>query len=362
MAGKKLKVGIIGAGSIMRGAHMPGWQQAEGWELGAVYDAHRPTAEALAKDFGIPHVCNDVQDLVKLDLDAVDICTPNKAHTPAALAALNNGKHVICEKPLAVSTAEVKELQAASRKAGKLLMTAQNQRFGSRAIALKKFVDGGNLGEVYHARIHAVRRNWCPTKPTFIDSSISGGGPCMDIGVHALDLGMWLMGFPRPLRVTGVTRTNFAHTGEIPGAWGQWDPKRFDVEDFASGFVHFENGATMVIECAWLQHQKEKEDFSARIFGKKAGITWPTGDYAQTVNGAFVDGTLDEPADQKSSHTAEVLAFADAVATGKPSPVPVEQTLLVIGILEAIVQSGKTGKEVTLDLPAATAAAAKKAK
>jgi predicted dehydrogenase len=360
--GGKLKVGIIGAGSIQRGAHMPGWKAADDWEVGAVYDAHRPTAEAFAKDFGVPVICDSVEQLVQLDLDAVDICTPNKAHTTSGLAALKHGKHVLCEKPLAVTTAEVRQLQEASKKAGKLLMTAQNQRWGARAIGLKKFVDGGNLGEVYHARIHAVRRNWCPTKPTFIDSSISGGGPCMDIGVHALDLGLWLMGFPRPVRVTGITATNFAKGYDIPGAWGEWDRKRFDVEDFASGFVHFENGATMVIECAWLQHQKEKEDFSARIFGKKAGITWPTGDYAATVNGAFVEGTVDEPADQKPSHQAEVLAFANAVREGLPSPVPVEQTLLVIGILEAIVESGKTGREVKLDLPSANATQSKKAK
>jgi predicted dehydrogenase len=185
----------------------------------------------------------------------------------------------------------------------------------------------------------------------------------MDIGVHALDLGMWLMGFPRPVRVTGVTRTNFAHGDGIPaGNLGQWDPKRFDVEDFASGFVHFETGATMVIECAWLQHQKEKEDFSARLYGKKAGITWPSGEFSNTVNGALVDGVLEEPANTPPSHAAEVMAFARAVRDGLPSPVPVEQTLHVIAILEAIVESGKTGREVTLDLPSANATQAMKAK
>src|SRR3954463_12834968 len=112
------KVGIIGAGGIQRGAHMPGWKQAEGWEVAAVYDTHRPTAEAFAKDFNVPKICDSIDELVKLDLDAVDVCTPNKANTAAGLAALANGKHVLCEKPLATTTAEVRQLQAAAKKSG----------------------------------------------------------------------------------------------------------------------------------------------------------------------------------------------------------------------------------------------------
>ncbi len=345
-----LRIGVIGSGGIMRGAHMPGWKLVPDCQITAVCDANRATAEAFAKDFDVPaeRVFTDFNELVQLkDIDAVDICTPNMFHAPAVLAALNAGKHVICEKPLAVTTAEVRQMAAAAQKSGKLLMTGQNQRWGGAGLAIKRFVDAGAVGEVYYARIHAVRRNLLPTAPTFIDSKISGGGPCMDIGVHALDLGMWLMGFPEPVRVSGVTRVNFAKGHDIPGAWGEWDRERFSVEDFASGFIHFANGATMVLESSWLQHQRMNEDFSAHLFGKKASVHWPSKEYATVINGALVDGTLqDIPA--KPSHQGEIIAFAEAIRSGAASPVPVEQTLKVIAILEAIVESGRTGKEVVI--------------
>ncbi|MBA2480584.1 MAG: Gfo/Idh/MocA family oxidoreductase, partial [Planctomycetes bacterium] len=309
-------------------------------------------AEAFAKDFNIAadHVFTRFEDLLALPgLDAIDVGTPNRFHTLAVLGALARKLHVICEKPLAVTTDEVRQMADAAKKAGTVLMTAQNMRWGASAQAIKAYASTGALGEVYHARIHAVRRNLIPTAPTFIDDSISGGGPCMDIGVHALDLGMWLMGFPDPVRVSGVTRVNFAKGRTIPGAWGDWDRDRFTVEDFASGFIHFANGATMVLEASWLQHQQEDEDFSAHLFGTGASVHWPTGKYSSVTNGALIDGAIKPQAGLKPSHTEEILAFVDAIQNKKPSPVPVEQTLKVISILEAIVQSGKTGREIVLE-------------
>ncbi len=349
MAAKTLRIGLIGTGGIMRGAHMPGWQLAKDCQIVAACDSNGETAEKFAKDFNVARVSTDALEIAQAkDVDVVDICTPNRAHTPAVLAALAAGKHVICEKPLAVTTAEVREMAAAAKKSGTILMTAQHFRFSPRVVALKRFVDAGSVGEVYHARVHAVRRNWLPTSPTFIDDAISGGGPCMDIGVHALDTAMYLMGFPKPVRVSGTTMVNFAKGDVIPGAWGEWDRARFTVEDFASGFVHFDNGATMVIEAAWLQHQKESEDFSARLFGRKASISWPTGEYSSTLNRALIDGVVAEENGLKAAHSQEILAFIDAIRAGKPSPVPVEQTLSVISILEGIVQSGKSGREIVL--------------
>ena len=359
---RPLKIGVIGSGGIMRGAHMPGWKLVPECQITAVCDANRATAEAFAKDFGVPadRVFTDLNELAKLnDLDAVDICTPNMFHTPAVIACLDSGKHVICEKPLAVTTVEVRQMAAAAQKFGKLLMTAQNHRWGGSGLAIKRFVDSGAVGEVYYARIHAVRRNWLPTAPTFIDSKISGGGPCMDIGVHALDLGMWLMGFPDPVRVSGVTRVNFAKGHDIPGAWGEWDRERFSVEDFASGFIHFANGATMVLESSWLQHQKMKEDFSAHLFGKKASVHWPSKEYSTVINGALADGTLQDVDGLKSSHQEEIIAFAQAIREGAASPVPVEQTLKVIAILEAIVESGRTGREIVIAPSSLSALSAK---
>jgi predicted dehydrogenase len=344
-----LKVGLIGAGGIVRGAHLkPGWLAVPGAEVIAVCDLHEPTARALAADFNIPHVFTDFRDLLQLDeIDAVDICTPNKVHPAAVIAALEAGKHVLCEKPLAVSVEEVLSIRAALRKTDRLLMTAQHHRFSEASVAIKAWVDTGALGEVYHTRVNATRRNTLPTSAGFIDPNLSGGGPCMDIGVHALDTALWLMNFPRPVRVTGRAHTNFAKGFEMPGGWGEWDRVLFGVEDFASGYVHFDNGSTLVLEASWLQHQ-EKEELNATLQGRKASIRWPTGHFHTVTNRTLIDGVVLPHSGRKPAHTEEIIAFADAVRNGKPSPVPIEQTIHVIAILEAIMKSSQLNREVEI--------------
>lgn len=344
---KTLKVGLIGAGGIVRGAHLnPGWLAVPNAEVVAVCDIHEETARKLASDFNIPHAYADFRDLLKLDeIDAVDICTPNKAHTSAVLAALEANKHVLCEKPLAVSTEEILAMREALRKTDRILMTAQHHRFSPMSTAIKAWVDSGALGEVYHARVNATRRNWLPINPGFIDPNLSGGGPCMDIGVHALDTALWLMNFPQPVRVSGRAHTNFAKGFDIPGAWGEWDRVLFGVEDFASGYIHFSNGSTMVLEASWLQHQ-EKEELNATLQGKKASIRWPTGHFHTVINRTLVDGLLLAHEGRKPAHTEEILAFADAIRNNKLSPVPLDQTIQVIAILEAIMKSSKLNQEV----------------
>lgn len=351
MSQKPLKVGLIGAGGIVRGAHLkPGWKEVPNAEIVAVCDIDKNTAEALARDFNIPHVFTDFNDLVKMDLDCVDVCTPNLFHTPAVLAALDAGKHVLCEKPLAVTTAEVREMAEASRKNNRLLMTAQHFRFTDKITALKNYCEAGGAGDFYHARVHALRRNWLPVSAGFINPKLSGGGPCMDIGVHALDSAMYLMNFPKPVRVSGTTAVHFAKGHTIPGGWGEWDRELFGVEDFAAGFVYFENGASMVLEAAWLGHKKEPEDFSFLLFGRKGSVSWPLNEAYSTANRTVFTSQVHPTPGLKPPHTEEILAFARAIREGLPSPVPVEQTLYVIAILEGIYLSAKSGKEITLDL------------
>ncbi len=346
---KTLKVGLIGAGGIVRGAHLtPGWLAVPDAEIVAVCDIHEPTARRLANDFKIPNVFTDFRDLLALkEIDVVDICTPNKVHTPAVVGALEAGKHVLCEKPLAVSTAEILAMREALRKTDRLLMTAQHHRFSEASVAIKAWVETGALGEVYHARVNATRRNWLPTSPGFIDPTLSGGGPCMDIGVHALDTALWLMDFPKPVRVSGRAHTNFAKGFDMPGGWGEWDRTLFGVEDFASGYIHFDNGSTMALEASWLQHQ-EKEELNATLQGKKAGIRWPSGHFHTVVNRTLIDGMVLPHSGRKPAHTEEILAFEAAIRAGKPSPVPIEQTISVIAILEAIMQSSQLNREVVL--------------
>jgi predicted dehydrogenase len=256
---------------------------------------------------------------------------------------------VVCEKPLAVTTAEVRKMgQLADRKKLKL-MTAQHQRWTQKGRAVKQFIEDDGIGMPIHARVYALRRNLVPSWGLgFIDKKLSGGGPCMDIGVHALDLCMWLVGFPKPTRVTGRSRVNFAKGNEIPGAWGEWDRKRYTVEDHAVGFVHFENGMTMILESSWLNHQEPNEVMQDTIFGTKGSVEWPTLKYWSARNRVLFDAQIKEAGGGLPPHTAELLEFCDCVVNNKPSPVPWQETIKVIAILESIYKSEETGKEIAV--------------
>jgi predicted dehydrogenase len=345
---RKFRVGLIGGGGIAQAVHIPGWKNLPEVEIVGVADVSEATAKKAAAAVGAPQVFTDYRDLLKLDLDAVDICTPNKVHTPAALAALNAGKHVLCEKPLAVTTAEVRAMGELADKKKLVLMTAQHQRFTQSAVAAKAWVDAGHLGDAYHARVRAMRRAWLPVAPGFIDAKLSGGGPCMDIGVHALDLCLWLMNFPKPVRVSGTAKTVFAKGKTMPNHWGEWDRERYSVEDFAAGFVHFDNGATLVLESAWMGHQQENEELLCQLFGTKGGIKWPSAEFATVTNGAFAQGTITHPVHVPHPHWNEIAAFTDAATGGKPSPVPWTETIKVIGILEAVYNASEQGREVAV--------------
>src|SRR6185437_15359326 len=214
-----LKVGVIGVGGIA-GTHFPGWKESPDAELVAMADLDPAALERVGKAQGVTRLYSKPEDLIAdKDIDIIDICTPNMYHTPLAVAALNAGKNVICEKPLAPTPADIKKMIAARDKSGKLLMTAQHFRFEGSSRALKAELDRGVLGEIYHARSWMLRRSAAPVRPGFILKKHSGGGPCIDIGVHILDLTLWMMGNPKPVTVTGVTQDKLIHQ---PGAFSIW--------------------------------------------------------------------------------------------------------------------------------------------
>ena len=344
----KLQIGIIGTGGVAHWAHFPAWQSIKEAEIVAVADINAESAKAAAAKYNIPHIFTDFNELVKLDLDAVDICTPNRFHAPAAMAALMAGKHVICEKPLATTTAEVRMMGECADKNSLVLMTSQHMRYTANSQAIKRWAETGALGDIYHARVRAMRQAYMSASSSFHDSAASGGGPCVDIGVHALDNCLWIMGIPRPVRVSGTIKTNFAKGHVIPGRWGEWNRELVNVEDFSSGYIHFENGATMTLECAWLGHQEEKEDLSWQLFGSKSGVQWPSCKYQSTLNGVFLNGVISPAREVERAHTEAIKDFVRCVLAKAPSPVPWTETIRVIAILEGIYESARTGAEVKL--------------
>lgn len=350
MSERKLKVGAIGIGGIFN-AHIGGWTASEHAELVAATDVNAEVLKKFGKEHNITKLYADAADLIAdKDIDIVDICTPSSYHAPLAIAALQAGKHVICEKPLATRTDEIEQMIAARDKSGKLLMTAQHMRFDAKNQAVKKEIDAGVLGDVYHGRAWYLRRDQLPVRPGFIYKKNAGGGPCIDIGVHVLDLSLWLMGNPKPVSVTGVSRKMLA--GQ-PGAYSSWGgtrvPQDMDVEDFAAGFIRFENGASLSLEVSWLLHHPTTEEH-VWLYGTKGGLVLPEATFHHTDNERQhqYDVALKYLPNAHRPHNFECMEFARAIAEGGPSPVPAEQSLQVQSILNGIYESQETGKEVRL--------------
>jgi predicted dehydrogenase len=224
-------------------------------------------------------------------------------------------------------------------------------RFEGKHEALKRYADAGLLGEVYYAHVAALRQRGAPGWGAFLTKRLSGGGPLIDIGVHVLDLTLWMMGFPRPVAVSGVAPTKLANLPGIvnrPG-WGDWRTGRkqvFDVEDFAAGFVRFRNGAVLSLEVSWLLNIREPEYQKIWLMGTKAGAEWPALTIFGEKAGCITDSQLAFPNDRADGHHTELAAFKDAILRKKPSPVPPEQSLNVQRILHGLYQSYKAGKEV----------------
>jgi predicted dehydrogenase len=342
-----LKVGIIGTGGIAR-VHMNGWKKIKDAEVVSICDVDIERAKKFGEEFGIDNIFSDYRELLNMDeLDAVDICTPNVSHYPIVIASLKKGKDVLCEKPLAVTPEEVVDMIKTSRRYKRKLMCAQNQRFSSEGKSAKRFVDSGELGEIYYARACALRRRWLPARPSFIRKETAGGGPCLDIGVHILDLTLWIMGNPKPVSVSGISLMKLAKRKDITGLWGEWDRKEINVEDFAAGFIKFKNGASVTLECSWLANMRELELFKATLFGTKGGLEYPNCEYFTEKNKILIDGKFAH-LPKLSSHEEEIKAFYEYVCGKIDCPVPPEQSLDVIRILNGIYRSSEEGKEIKL--------------
>ena len=348
----KLRVAMIGVGGIA-GTHYKSWSEiADQAEIVAVCDVSGEQVAKRGEEWNVEKRFTDFGEMLRtVECDAVDVCTPNKAHTPAVIAALEAGRDVLCEKPLAATPAEIQQMIAARDKSGRLLMTAQHMRFEGKSLALKQAIDTGELGDVYYARSWFLRRRRLPARPGFYVKELSGGGPCIDIGVHTLDLTLHFLGFPRPVSVSGVTPCKLAKKPGISNEWGHWGgawQDKYDVEDFAAGMVRFENGLALTLEVSWMLNQQPSEQFSISLFGDRAGAFYPDLKIVgEQPGGPIYEKTLLAPGSVEG-HKNEIRHFVDAVVNGKPSPVPAEESLIVQQILDGLYRSSASNAEVRI--------------
>ena len=356
MTDRILKVGCIGAGHVF-GHHGRGWADCDKAEIVAISDPDAGALERQGEAFGISRRSTDPAVLLgDPDIDIIDVCAPNGFHADYVVAALEAGKHVLCQKPLAPTSDEIRRIIAARDKARRLVMTAQQYRYASMSQALKATVDAGRLGRVYHARCWYLRRAGLPARPGFIYRRNSGGGACIDIGVHVLDLALWLMGNPQPVTVSGTAHAILATQPDARGQQGAPIPGDIDVEDFAAGFVRFADGSTLAIEVSWLLHHSPNPDKRIWIYGTEGGLVFPDGrlHHADGESGQLLDTRITPRGAvhgeyERAAYSATLDAFATAVRDGGESPAPPEQSLQVQSILEGIYRSHRSGEEVRLD-------------
>ncbi|MCY0898399.1 MAG: Gfo/Idh/MocA family oxidoreductase [Firmicutes bacterium] len=356
-----IQVALIGLGGIAHGKHLPALAARDDVALVGFCDLVEERAQRAAAQYGVPGaiVTTDYREVLTPEVDVVYVLTTNDAHAALSIAALQAGKHVFCEKPMAVTAAEAEAMVTAARMAGKVLTVGYQSRFRADAQYLKRLCDQGELGHIYFAKALAVRRRGVPTWGAFLSKEKQGGGPLIDIGSHALDLTLWLMNNYAPRVAFGATHHQLAREPHPENAWGPWDPAQFTVEEAAFGMVQMANGATIMVEASWALNTLEEGEAQTLLCGTKAGADMKeglriNGDHAgklYTLTPEMSGGGVAFFAARTPEDTGrlEVENFLAAVRGKAELVVQPEQTLVVTRILEGLYQSATRGEPVYFD-------------
>ncbi len=349
----EIRAGIIGTGGISN-CHMAGYTAIPEVSVVACCDIDGEKARAYAEKYSIPHWYTDCREMMEKELlDVVSVTTWNAAHKDCTVTALRGGASVLCEKPMAMNAEEAREMERAAMETGRLLQVGFVRRFGNDAEIFREFSEAGVFGDIYYAKATYLRRSGCPGG-WFGDRTFSGGGPLIDLGVHVIDLARYLAGNPRPVSVYGVTYSNLGKN-RARGAGAAWemsgaDSEVFNVEDFVSAMVRFENGFTLSVEASFNLNCKE-DTGNIQLFGTGGGATLsPELEIYTDVAGRFVNLQPAVPVafEFDRAFRDEVRGFVDAAVHGKPCIATAEDGVTLMKIIDGIYSSAATGHEVIL--------------
>jgi predicted dehydrogenase len=358
---RTVKVGVIGCGGIANGKHMPSLQKVEGVEMVAFCDIIRERAEEAAKKFGVEgaQVFEDYHDLLAIkDIEVVHVCTPNSSHAPITIDALNAGKHVYCEKPMAKNYADAKKMVEAAKANGKKLSIGYQTRSRAEYQLARNLVASGMLGEIYYVKAKNLRRRGIPTWGVFMDYEKQGGGPMIDIGTHSIDSALFIIDNYDVASVTGVSYRKLGASCAETNNGRLFTEDEYQVEDSAMGFIRFKNGCSMFIEASWAINLEEGGS-DPIIVGDKAGIQIKDGKVR--VNGEK-NGSLYVSEFTPNNYTRDLFKgtnYSDcdydmqqwiyAVVNDATPLSPGEKAMVVSQIIEAIYTSAETGKTIYFD-------------
>ncbi|QDH20580.1 Gfo/Idh/MocA family protein [Saccharibacillus brassicae] len=350
-----VRIGLIGCGSISD-SHLQAYAANPQVKLTAVCDLNEERARRTAKQYGIDGVHTDYRQLLAdPNIDAVSICTWNNSHAEISIAALRAGKNVLCEKPLCKTVDEALAIRQAVEETGRVLQVGYVRRHAANIEVLKRFIDAGDLGELYYAKASLIRRLGNPGG-WFADEERSGGGPLIDIGVHVIDLCWYLMGKPAPVSVSGNTYRKLGNRSNIENfsyyQAADFDPSLNTVEDMANALIRFENGASLMVDVSFSLHAR-KDSAQIAVFGERGGaeiepaLSIVTEQHNTILN---IDPQLTTPGfDFVDSFKREINHFVDLCQGKGDNLCPVDDGVAMIRLLNAIYRSAEEGREIRLD-------------
>lgn len=353
-----LRVGVVGAGAIAIYGHIPGYQKVDGVEVTAICDTNLDRARAVAARFNVAHAFDDYRTMLEqTPLDIVSVCVPNIYHAPVTLAALEAGAHVMCEKPLATTLEDGQAMVEAAERAGKLLAVNMSNRMRADTTTLRTVINNGACGTVNYVFGRMLRRSGIPGFGSwFTRKDLAGGGVLMDIGVHMLDLTLWVQGFPRVVGVRGEVQSIHGPRGRGLGGWGVDHIKGgvFDVDDFAALHLRLANGGLITVEVSWAIHGRN--EFRLQVIGDEGG-----GDLSSDIYGndaplrlfreeggipSEVIPTL--PRVTGSDWDRSMARFIEAIRTGVEPPATGNEAFEVLKLLLAAYRSSEERREIEI--------------
>jgi len=346
---KPLRIAIIGCGGIAQ-THIRYLSKIPGVSIVAGADIAPAALDRMREKHGVDALYEDYNEMLKEvghTFDAVSVCTPNGVHHAAAMAASNAGKHVICEKPMAMNAVQAQEMADAAKANGVEFVIGFQHRFEPRSKVLRDMVEAGAFGKILYVRAQALRRRGIPNWGVFGQKQLQGGGPMIDIGVHILETSHSIIGTPKPVSATGNTFTFLGNTdSKVKSVWAGWDHETYTVEDMAVGMIRFDTGTMLTIESSFVAHI-EHDIFNLQIFGEKGGAIWDGSKIYTDLNDYMVNMTPSfigdwDMWDYKFQH------FAGVARGERKNEAPAEHGIMVQKMLDGVYASAAAGREVEI--------------
>ena len=349
---EKIKVAVIGCGTIANSAHIPSYLKCEEAEIKYFCDIIPERATAAVEKYGCGIAITDYRDALNdPEVTAVSVCTPNYAHKEISVAALAAGKSVLCEKPAARTLAEAEEMLEAQKKYGKILNIGVVNRFNDNVREIKKIIDAGTLGDIYHVYVSFRAHRSIPgLGGAFTTKEIAGGGALIDWGVHFLDLVLYALGGAKLKNVTCDAYCEMAKDMKSYKYTGMWaeDTKDIengtnDVDDFISGYVRTDK-ASISFTGAWAQNVGVNEMY-IDFLGDKKGIRLNYGGHFTEWSGETLEATVDET-EIPNMYLCEDRAFIKSVTSGVKDKNNIENILESAKLLDYLYRSSEKKGEI----------------